>query len=264
MTPHRLGLLIVEGAASAGRNVATDLRALSSAARHEVFTRAASLAEAGHLREALTALGAPGIVARAAGQWPVVLQPARLAVERLPTTRQLVFGLSVLGSFCLVIAFVQLFVGAVLTAKVMPAFAGFHRGEAAGDPRNALALMLPVQAVVWLAALVAVRWGRAPWNRDLELASHAIVASALLDSKAPAEVVTSWLASEPRLAVAGSGVLAEDLRSVADSFSARADASMRQFLASFRFVAIGLLVIEAAWMARDVLVTLSRLPGAVL
>ncbi|MDP3233837.1 MAG: hypothetical protein Q8N26_13740 [Myxococcales bacterium] len=265
MTPQRLGLLIVEGAAAKGRNVATDLRALSSAARHEVFSRAASLAEAGHLRDALAALGAPSIVARAAGQWPMVLQPARLAVEQLPSTRQLGFGLSVLAGFCFILAFVQLAVGALLASKVMPAFAGFQHGVSPADPRSALALLLPVQAVVWLAAVLAVGWKRAPWNRDLELAAHAVVASTLVDSKAPTEVVTSWLASEPRLAVAaGAGVLADDLRSVADSFAARADASMRRFLAGFRFIAIGLLVIEAAWMAREVLVTLSRLPGAFL
>lgn len=265
MTPHRLGLLIVEGAASSGRNVATDLRALSGATRHEVFSRAASLADAGKLHEALTVLGAPGLVARAAGQWPVVLQPARLAVEQLPSRRQLVFGLSVLGTFCLVLAVVQLGVGVLLAAKVMPAFASMLHGGPGLDPRTALAVLFPVQAVVWLGALFAASSRRAPWNRDLELASHAMVAAALLDSKAPTEVVTAWLVSEPRLAVTtGQPVLADDLRCVADSFSARADASMRQFLAGFRFVAIGLLVIEGAWMARDVLVTLSTMAGGFL
>lgn len=264
MTPHRLGLLIAEGAAASGRNVATDLRALSSAARHEVFSRAASLAESGRLPEALTALGAPDPLARAAGQWPGVLQSARLGVERLPSTRQLRFGLSVLATFCLTLVFVQFIVGSILAAKVMPAFSATV-GGAAVDPREALWLLIPVQMVVWLCALMSVRWARSPWNRDLSLATHAIIGAALVESKAPSDVVTSWLASEPRLAVSPThGALAEDLRSVADAFAARADASMRQFLAVFRFVAIGLVVIEAAWMVRDVLFTLSSLPGAFL
>lgn len=261
MTPHRLGLLIAEGAAAAGRNVAVDLRAASGAA-HAVFTHAASLAESGRLSDALTALGAPGLLARAAGQWPVVLQPARLAVERLPSTRQLGFGLSVLGMFCVTLALVQLMVGALLAAKVMPALTEAG-GVAAVDPRQALAVLIPVQVVVWCCALMAVRWARSPWNRDLSLATHALVGAALVESKAPSDVVTSWLASEPRLAVsAAHDALAEDLRSVAAAFAARAEASMRQFLAVFRFVAIGLLVIEAGWMLGDVLVALSRLPGA--
>jgi len=130
-------LLIVEGAASAGRNVATDLRALSGTARHEVFSRAASLADAGKLGEALTALG---LLASSRAL------PARLAVERLPSTRQLAFGLSVLGAFCFIVAFVQLFVGALLAAKVMPAFVSVGGGGAPVDPRTALAVLIPVQA----------------------------------------------------------------------------------------------------------------------
>ena len=260
MTPLRLGLLIAEGAASAGRNVATDLRALSSAARHEVFSRAASLAEAGRLQEALTALGASDSLARAAGQWPQVLQPARLSVERLPSTRQLTAGLTVLGIFCLMLGLVQLFIGAILASKVMPALAA--PGHSVPDPRDALSVLIPVQVVVWLCAVVAVRWARAPWNRDLALASHATIGAALMESKAPADLVTGWLASEPRLTVnAGHAALAEDLRSVAGACAARAEASMRQFLAGFRFVAIGLLVVEGTWMVRDVLVTLSTLAG---
>lgn len=260
MTPHRLGLLIAEGAAAAGRNVAVDLRALSGTAP-EVFSRAASLAESGRLPDALTALGAPDPLARAAGQWPAVLQPARLAVERLPSTRQLRFGLWVLGMFCLTLGLVQLGVGALLASKVMPAL--FEVAGAAGDPRQALWVLIPVQVVAWLCAVTAVGWAQAPWNRDLALATHAIIGAALLESKAPADVVTSWLAAEPRLAGSPThGALAEDLRSVADAFAARADASMRQFLAVFRFVAIGLLVIEAGWMLGDVLVALSALPGA--
>lgn len=264
MTPLRLGLLIAEGAAASGRNVALDLRAVSGAARHEVLSRAASLAEAGRLSEALTALGAPNPLARAAGQWPAVLQPARLGVERLPSTRQLVVGLSVLGTFCLTLVFVQLMVGAILASKVMPALATAVRA-APVDPREALWLLLPVQAVAWLGAVVVTRWSRAPWNRDLSLATHALIGAALVDSKAPSDVVTSWLTSEPRLAFSPAhGALAEDLRSVADAFAARAEAAMRQFLAIFRFVAIGLLVVEAGWMLRDVLVSLSTLPGAFL
>lgn len=263
MTPQRLGLLIAEGAAAAGRNVAVDLRAVSGTA-HEVFTRAASLAESGRLPDALTALGAPAPLARAAGQWPAVLQPARLAVERLPSTRQLSVGLSVLGTFCLTLVFVQVLVGSILASKVMPAFSATVGGEVL-DPRGPLSVLIPVQMVVWLCAVVAVRWARAPWNRNLSLATHAIIGAALVESKAPSDLVTSWLASEPGLSASPShGALAEDLRSVADAFAARADASMRQFLAVFRFVAIGLLVIEAGWMVRDVLFTISNLSGAFL
>lgn len=265
MTPHRLGLLVVEDAATAGLNIASGLRGLSGRVRHEVFSRAAALAEAGRLQDAVCALGAPRVVARAASQWPLVLQPARLAVERLPSTRQLALGLSVLASFCLILALVQLFVGALLATKVMPAFSWPGRAEVPVDPRAALAVLLPVQGLAWLGAVIAVRWVRSPWNRDLELATHATIAAALIDAKAPAEVVTSWLASAPRLTIAvGSGALADDLRLVADSLSARAESSMRRFLAGFRFIAIGLLVLEAAWMARDVLVSLSKVPGAVL
>ena len=265
MTPHRLGLLVAEGAAAAGRSIAADLKLLSTTTRHEVFSRAASLADAGRLRDALTALGAPSPVARAAGDWPVVLPSARAGVENLPSTRSLWFGLSVLGSFCLAVGFVQLLVGAILGAKVLPVFAAMARTNALSDPRDALALMIPVQVVVWLAALWSLGWKRSPWNRDLGLATHAVVVSSLVEAKAPSDIVSAWLASEPRLAVGGGHVvLAEDLRAVARSFAARAEASMRRFLAVFRFVAVGLLVIEATWMLRAVLVAISRIPESVL
>ena len=265
MTPHRLGLLVVEGAAAAGRNVAADLKQLSMTTRHEVFSRAASLADAGRLRDALTALGAPTLVARAAGDWPGALPKARAGVEQLPSARSLWLNLSVLGSFCLAVGLVQLLVGAILGAKVLPVFAAMARTEALSHPRDALVVMIPVQVVVWLAALWSLQWKRSPWNRDLGLATHAVVVASLVEAKAPADIVSAWLASEPRLAVGGGHVvLAEDLRSVATSFAARAEASMRRFLAVFRFVAVGLLVIEATWMLRAVLVAISHLPESVL
>ena len=263
MTPQRLGLLVVEGAAATGRNVATDLKALSVTTRHEVFSRAAALADAGRLRDAVTALGAPTLVARAAGDWPGALPMARVAVERLPSTRSLGLGLAVLGSFCLAVGFVQLIVGAILGAKVMPVFATMGH-SAIADPRDALVLFIPLQLVVWLAAWSSLWWRRSPWNRDLALARHAAVVASLIESKAPADVVAAWLSSEPRLAFTGGHVvMAEDLRSVATSFASRAEASMRRFLASFRFVAVGLLVLEAAWMLRAVLVAISHVPGSI-
>jgi hypothetical protein len=267
VTPHRLGLLVVEGAAAAGRNVAADLKALSVTTRHEVFSRAAALADAGRLRDAVTALGAPTLIARAAGDWPGALQTARVAVERLPSTRSLGLGLAVLGSFCLVVGFVQLVVGAILGAKVLPVFASgpWSHFVMMSDPRDALVLFIPLQLVVWLAAWSSLWWKRSPWNRDLALARHAAVVASLLESKAPADVVAAWLSSEPRLAVGGGHVVrAQDLRSVATSFGSRAEASMRRFLAVFRFVAVGLLVLEAAWMLRAVLVAISHIPGSLL
>jgi hypothetical protein len=39
---------------------------------------------------------------------------------------------------------------------------------------------------------------------------------------------------------------------------------MRRFLAIFRFVAVGLLVLEGGLIIRAVVVTVSRLPGAML
>jgi hypothetical protein len=253
-------VLTAEAATDAGRDLATDLVALNAHLSDPALARATSLAARGQLTASLSALGVEEKVARAAARWPAVLRPARRQLAVLPVI-ELWPQLAVLALICSGIAITQLAVAGVLSLKVLPLFAKLtHQGAAL--PRAALDVLVPLQIVVWVAALAYAASSRARWKTQRALADHAAIAAALIEARAPGEVVNTWLAEErglPHSPLAEAG----DLRALAGHFGGSAQRQAQRFVAALRVIALGLLVLGAVSIAQSVFTTISRIPGTV-
>jgi hypothetical protein len=260
--PRALALLVGHALAD-GRPTGPLLTGASGA-----NARAAARAlEAGALPEGLRRLGFPDDLVRLAERWPAALPAAQRRLAALPSSGYLLLRVLDILAIVAILAVFQFQVAVLLEVRVMPTL-DLVSTTADGPGVPGVAGVAVADLIVMLLALPvglgAWGWaqrGRSGWPRHLRRAREVALASALLETGAPAPVRTGLLgAGSPEAAGAADLEEADVLLGQA---LADAEVSLRRLRTTTRVLGYGLiLALSLALLVRTygAIIALSRLP----
>ena len=227
--------------------------------------RAATLAAAGNLSDALAELRfepalarlglvRPAAVRRASEQLAGLPSPATLRVELVQTVGW--FGF---------VALIQVAVLEVLSLKVLPVVARMlaESGLAWPGSSGSSGALLAVGAVVLgvAAGVGAVGPPWLPgWRRSLNQAREAALTAALVETTPPEDVLSGWLRGSA-LQLGGSAPVAADLTALAQSRAQRALEQMQRFVIVYRYCGYVVLSAVAVGITLDVYLGCAALAG---
>lgn len=259
MTPQAAATVLVADALERGLPVNEGLSALN------VSPRVVMAAKSGNVPEVLNGLSVDPVLQRVAAAWPRAFAPALRRFEALPNQATFTFHVMQTAGYVFFLALLQTLVGAMVMFKVHPLVE--QMGADFGLPTmvhvattiSTLVLFAVIPFVAWLVS-GATGWARLPgWGREMKRAKEAVVAAALLESHPPDDV---RLAFYSKLEWLGDATLSPvDLSLLAERTTADAERALARYLAALRFVALGLLSLNAFGLLASVYVSLSRLAG---
>ncbi len=216
--------------------------------------RAARAAQAGQLQRSLELVGIPADLVDLTLRWPAALRPSLKRLEVLPPAPVYQGPLLQVLGVMMVLATLQLLIGALLHTKVMPSLVlmGVEMGSQQLSGLGPIFLGdVVVLGVAVLLTLWAMndRWAvreRRSWRAHLLRARQACLLAAMHDAAAPVDVRNAVAQSLARLD--GRGADTVELELVIQQALATAEAAHRRLIITLRVVGYGLLTALALLM----------------
>jgi hypothetical protein len=258
MTPGRLALLLAGHTLAESAPLGPVLRALPIEGADE----GAAAAEAGNLGQALTRLRFPKDLVGIAELWPAALRPATERLDRLPSSFLFQVPVAQTLAWFLYLLVHQILTLLVLRTRVLGALLPSLDGQA-----ETLLMLILVFAVLFTLLLPPAIYllFRSPlermrlfsWGRCLARAREASLAAGLVESGAPAQVLTAFLLGCQELK--GRPSRAGDLDAIAESAIASARSGHQRFLGLLRAVGYGVISLLAFGIVSSILLGVARL-----